>query len=136
MSTEPLTWDELRAEVKQLAQQIEPIPDIIVGIVRGGIIPARLLSTELCVPTMYCLTVKKIGTERIVTSTITENLARRHILLVEDVLETGESLMVARRYLVGRRALVKTAALYRLEGSVKPDDHLSDVVEIPKFPWE
>ncbi len=39
-----MNWDEFRSEIKDLAKKIDYTPDIIIGIVRGGLIPARLLS--------------------------------------------------------------------------------------------
>ncbi len=132
-----MTWLELHAEVKKLAAQITISPDIIVGVVRGGIIPARLLSSELKVKSMYCLTVKKLGNERGVTSSILEDLNRKNILLVEDMLESGRSIITAKEYLKEKGARVKTACLYTMPISeLKPDYFLREIREVIKFPWE
>lgn len=120
-----------------LASKIDYTPDIIIGIVRGGLIPARLLSSELKVKDMYALTVKKVGQEREVTIEILEDLSDKKILLVEDMLETGRSLVVAKEYLEKRGANVKTACLYTMPVSeLKPDFSLKEVVEVMPFPWE
>ncbi|CAN5147406.1 hypothetical protein BH11PAT1_BH11PAT1_5630 [soil metagenome] len=42
-----MTWDEFDKKITILSEKIDYTPDIIVGIVRGGLIPARLLSTKL-----------------------------------------------------------------------------------------
>src|SRR3989344_199099 len=132
-----MNWEELRAQVEILASKIDYTPDIIIGIVRGGLIPARLLSSELKVKDMYALTVKKVGQEREVTIEILEDLSDKKILLVEDMLETGRSLVVAKEYLEKRGANVKTACLYTMPVSeLKPDFSLKDVVEVMPFPWE
>ena len=132
-----MNWDELRIEVKALTEKINYIPDIIVGIVRGGLIPARLLSTELGVKDMYALTVKKVGEERKVMSDISEGLSGKKVLLVEDMLETGKSLEVAKKFLEHKGAVIKTACLYTMPISeMKPDFFVREVQEVMSFPWE
>lgn len=132
-----MNWDELRAEAKILAGKIDYSPDIIVGIVRGGLVPARLLSSELAVKDMYALTVKKVGVERKVTSDILEDISGKKILLVEDMIETGKSLVVAKEYLEKKGAEVKTVCLYTMPISeTRPDFSLREAVEAVLFPWE
>ena len=67
---ERMSWGRLGVEINALSEKINYQPDMIVGIVRGGIVPARLLATRLNVTAMYCLTVKKVGEERKVTSAV------------------------------------------------------------------
>ena len=132
-----MNWDELRADVKALAGRIEYVPDIIVGIVRGGLVPARLLSSELGVKDMYALTVKKVEEERKVANDILENINGKKVLLVEDMLETGKSLIVAKEYLEKKGAEEKTACLYTMPISeIKPDFSLKEITEVVPFPWE
>lgn len=100
-------------------------------------IPARLLATYLDVKKMYCLTVEKQGNERKVTSEITKNLEDKKILLVEDMLETGKSLIVAKNTLKSKGAIVKTACLYTMPISeIEPDYYLRTVNNVELFPWE
>lgn len=130
-------WDEMRLAVKELAEKIDYSPDVIVGIVRGGMVPARLLSSDLGVKDMYALTVKKVGGEQKVTSDIVEDISGKKILLVEDMLETGKSLIAAKEYLEKKGAEVKTACLYMMPISeIKPDFSLKEVTEVVPFPWE
>ena len=132
-----MNWEKFRSEIKKLSTKIDPSPDIIVAIVRGGLVPARLLSTELKVKEMYCLTVKKVGDDRKVVSDILDDVSGKMILLVEDMLETGKSLSVAKKYLEEKGAMVKTACLYTMPTSViHPDYHLKEFDEVQKFPWE
>lgn len=132
-----MTWEELEKEIQVLASKIDIHPDIIIGVVRGGLIPARLLSNKLRVNDMYSLTVKKLGEERKVTSEVLEDLTGKKILLIEDVLETGKSLIAAKRYLETKGAIIQTACLYTMPVSeLKPDYYLKEVIEAVKFPWE
>lgn len=132
-----MDWQKVIAEIDTLSSKIDFIPDIIVGIVKGGIIPARLLAQKLQVKNMYCLTVKKENNQRKITTEISENLHHQKILLVEDILETGKSLIIAKKYLQNKGAIVKTACLYSLPISeIKPDFYLKTISEVITLPWD
>lgn len=131
-----MDWQEIDTAIDQLADNIGEAPDAIVGIVRGGIVPARLLAARLDVKTMYCLTVKKVAGEREVVTEITDDLKGMKVLLVEDVLETGLSLQIAKDYLESLGVRVSTVAMFTLAGSVTPDYSLREVPTVPNLPWE
>ena len=132
-----MNWQTLEQEIALLAGKIDTKVDIIVGITRGGLIPARLLSSSLGVKKMFCLSVEKIGDDRKVVTDILENITGKSILLVEDMLESGRSLIVAKQYLESKGAIVKTACLYTMPMSeVIPDFSLKEVEVVVKFPWE
>lgn len=132
-----MNWQNVDDEIKQLKFKIAKKPDIIVGIVRGGLIPARLLAKYLDVSEMYALTVKKVGDDRLVTSEISEDITGRSILLVEDVLETGTSMIAAMKYLKSKGAIVKTASIYyQPQTKIVPDYYISDKDDVPTFPWD
>lgn len=133
----PMDWQTFDEEVKILAGKVTAKPDVIVGIVRGGIVPARLLAKHLGVKEMYAISVKKAGPNRVLTSEIKESLAGKSALLVEDVLETAGSILIAKEYLENRGAIVRTAALYvQKQTMLMPDHYLGMVVDIPTFPWD
>jgi len=132
-----MDWKHFQNELQTLAEKVTEKPDIIMGIARGGLIPARLLSTYLKVKKMHCLSVVKVGNTREVVTEITEELTGKKILLVEDVLETGRSLTVAKEYLENKGAAVITACLYTMPISeIIPDYYLKEIDSIEKFPWE
>jgi len=132
-----MNWKILEQEIASLSNKINDKIDIIIGIIRGGLIPARLLSSTLGIKKMFCLSVEKESSERKVVTNIQADISSKTILLVEDMLETGRSLIVAKKYLESKGAVVKTACLYTMPISeVKPDYSLKVVDSIPKFPWE
>ena len=132
-----MNWQETESEIGSLAAKITEKPDMIIGIVRGGLVPSRILAKLLNVKDMYALTVKKEGSERHVKSRIDENLSGKTVLLVEDALESGKSLVIAKQYVESLGATVKTAALYSLPISeITPDYCLSVKDEVPLFPWD
>lgn len=132
-----MNWETLEQDIARLAERIETRPDIIVGIVRGGLVPARLLSSRLGVKKIYCLSVEKDRGDRKVVTNILDSIQNKNVLLVEDVLETGRSLLIAKQYLESKGATVKTACLYTMSVSeVAPDYSLRTIDSLIKFPWE
>lgn len=133
-----MNWQEVENELDILAQQIGYRPDVIVAIARGGLVPGRLLAKSLDVKTMFSLTVIKSGSERKVASAIDPMfIAGKNILLVEDMIESGRSLLVSKQYLESLGASVKTAALYTTPSSETGLDYLLTVrPDIPVFPWD
>lgn len=131
-----MNWNTFDEAIRQLAEQIHEEPELIIGITRGGIVPARCLSSLLQIQKMHCLSVLKVNDQRQVVTEIHENLKGQRILLVEDVLETGLSLQVAKVYLEQKGALVQTACLYILPTSSTPDYYLEKRETVPTFPWE
>lgn len=139
--TERMGWSEFEDEIDKLADKIQASNtkyDALVGITRGGVVPARLLVARLAVDDMYCINVRKQDARRVVTTPINEDLTDKHVLLVEDVLESGRSLGAAKEYLEQeKRAHVGTAALYFMDITEVPVDYsLRKVGSPPHFPWE
>jgi len=86
---------------------------------------------------MYVLKVRREGTERRIMAEIVPDVAGMHILLVEDMLETGKSMIAAKEYLEERGVEVKTTCLYTMpQSEIKPDFSLKEVTAVVPFPWE
>ncbi|MCK5474299.1 MAG: hypothetical protein KAI53_02740 [Candidatus Aenigmarchaeota archaeon] len=132
-----LSYDDFEEKIQQLYTKITEDgynPNVIVGITRGGNIPATRLSYMFDVKE-YSLTITKDGNERVLESEITADLTGKNVLLVEDVLETGDSLWVGEKYLENEKgAIVKTAALYITSKTTKkPDFYLKEIKEVPEW---
>ena len=115
-------------------------PDVIVGIARGGTIPATRLSYMFGVKE-YGITITKNNDNkdiRELQTKILDDLEGKNVLLIEDVLETGDSLRVGKEYLeLIKKANVKTAAFYTTSKTTKnPDFYLGEIEEVPAWWWE
>jgi hypoxanthine phosphoribosyltransferase len=132
-----MSWDEFDKEIRALAAKIDWAPEVIAGVVRGGLVPARMLSSLLKVPQMRCISLVRNGGTREVLDELRGDVTGKRVLVVEDMIETGKSLEAAKAYLESKGAVVKTACLYTMPISeVAPDYSLREVGEVFHFPWE
>jgi uncharacterized protein len=137
-----LTWDAVEQLTGTLAQRIRNgfEPNMIVGVARGGLIPARLLSGALGVQRIASIGVAYQGQDRdqaTLYSVPTPIQRADQILLVEDALETGRSLRHALSVLASQAGSVRTAAyFYRPDAVIVPDYCVGPAAQIPAFPWE
>ncbi|RLG50709.1 MAG: phosphoribosyltransferase [Thermoproteota archaeon] len=118
-------------------------PEMIVGIARGGWIPARILSDLLMVrevASMRVLAYRAVGEiqKAEVLQPVSADVRKLKVLLVDDVADTGESLREAVAHLKSRGASeVKVATIYYKPWSaVKPDYWVYETRKWVIFPWE
>lgn len=141
------SWDEIYEMCLDLASMIKTSgfePDIIVGIARGGWIPARLLSDFLDNPNItsikveFYLDIGKTKDEPSITQDIQVPVANKKVLLVDDVADTGKSLMLVKKHLKDMGASeIKIACLYFKPWSiVKPDYYVRETEAWIIFPHE
>ena len=120
-------------------------PSIIVGIARGGWIPARILSDLL--ENSYTAHMKiefyRGINERektpIITQPVTASVRGESVLIVDDVADTGLSLIVARESIKwGGAKEIRIATLYYKpkRSRVKPDYYARETDAWVVFPWE
>jgi hypothetical protein len=112
----------------RLASQIRESgykPDFIVAIARGGFVPARFLCDFLHVKDMTAIGVQHYapGARKMrkakVKFPLSADVSGRRVLIVDDVNDTGESLLAALNHLRSfRPAQLKTAVLHQKETTV------------------
>ncbi len=142
-----VSWSDIDELALSLAERIVASgyrPDAIVGIMRGGWIPARILSDLLGVEILDAIEVKfykGIGETRekpVVTRPPLADLRDKAVLLVDDVSDTGKSLSVAVSALVLLGpSRIKTATLYVKPWTMSVPDYYAATTESwIIFPWE
>jgi len=110
-------------------------PDFMVGLARGGWVLSRVLCDYLGVKDLVSIKVEHWG----VTATpdgkarikyaFDVDLTGRRVLVVDDITDTGESMMVAVDYVREKNPLeVRTAALRHIDGSKFTPDYYGDVI--------
>ncbi|MFN7991809.1 MAG: phosphoribosyltransferase [Candidatus Micrarchaeia archaeon] len=139
-----LTWDATIGLCEQLAARIDYRPDMVIGLSRGGLVPCRILSDILGVEDVGILGVRfykamgKASGFPQITQELTMDLGGKRVLLVDDVADTGRSLMVAKEYLRRKGAAeIKVATLHYKPNSVyRPDYFIKATVSWIVYPWE
>jgi hypothetical protein len=143
-----VSWDQFALLSRQLARTIHTSwfrPDLIVAIGRGGYLPARILSDYLNVFDLASMKIEHYyGVRRQKLARIRYPLraevAGRHVLLVDDVTDSGETFRVARQHLreCGEPAELKTAVLHHKSVSEFVPDYYAEEVSTwcwILYPW-
>jgi len=140
-------WDQVYAMLLDLALRIRKSgfkADLIVGVSRGGWAPARILSDLLenartaNIRIEFYTGLGKMASKPIITQPISDIIAGKNALVVDDVSDTGESLKVALEHLLKMGAAsVKTVTIYYKPHSIlKPDYFADSTSDWIIFPWE
>ncbi len=121
------TWDELQELAKKVAAKIMRArykPDIIIALARGGLVPARQLSDFLSIKDVAAIKVEHWGVtankdqKAVLKYPISIDLSGKKVLVVDDITDTGESLMVAIDFLKTLNpAEIRTSTLQHIPGS-------------------
>jgi hypoxanthine phosphoribosyltransferase len=141
------TWSQIYAMLFSQAEKIRGSgfkPDVIVGLTRGGWIPARVLSDLLEIPDLavvrveFYLGVAENRSEPVLTQGFSAVVEGKKVLLVDDVADTGKSLQLAREHIRQKGATeVRIATVYRKPFSaVTPDYFEKETRRWVVFPWE
>ena len=142
-----LTWNDIAKLSIKLARKIIEsnfTPDVIVGIMRGGWIVAKIVEDLLGANELGSLEIKfykGIGekAERpILTQPLMVSVRDKKVLIIDDVADSGRTLQTATEVvrLCGARE-VRTATLYMKPWSIMiPDYYVGTTTSWIVFPWE
>lgn len=129
-----ISEDAIQARVLELAERISSDYDdgsdlVMIGVLKGSFIFLADLSRRLSIPrTIEFIAVSSYGNKSLSSGAVRlvmdvrGNIEGKHVLIVEDIVDTGHTL----KYLIGmlkshRPASVKTAALVRKADSAEVD---------------
>jgi hypoxanthine phosphoribosyltransferase len=141
------TWNQIYAMLRSQAEKIRRSgfkPDIIVGIARGGWVPARVQSDLLEIPDFavvrveFYLGVAETRNEPVMTQGVSEVVAGKKVLVVDDVADTGKSLQLVKEHIRQQGAVeLRIATVYRKPFSIiTPDYYEKETRRWVVFPWE
>jgi len=144
---ELMSWELFSKLAKNVANKIIESgyePDFMVGLARGGWVLSRVLCDYLGVKDLVSLKVEHWG----ITATpdgqaqikypFDIDLTGRNVLVVDDITDTGESMIIAIDYVRTKNPKsIKTAALRHIEGGKFTPDYYGDVISWRWviFPW-
>lgn len=126
------------AKIDRLVQALLPAAaewkaDMVVGIARGGIVPATMAATSLCLP----LALLNFDRSTQATAWIGSPPAAPRILLVDDCASTGATLgSVRARLLAEQRQVLTLVVAHDPEVSAYSPDLSHPLTHLWRFPWE
>ncbi len=145
-----VTWDEIIEWSWSLADKIRESgykPDVIVALARGGYVPARLLcdfldiENLLSIQSQHWTEAAKREERAIIKYPYKIDLAGQKVLIVDDICDTGESLILARRFISENwnPGEIKIATLQWISSvaKLKPDYYTVEVKDWTwfQYPW-
>jgi hypoxanthine phosphoribosyltransferase len=140
-------WNHVYAMLLSQAEKIRRSgfkPDVIVGVSRGGWIPARVLAdfleiTDLAtVGVEFYVGVAETRKAPVLTQQVSADVKGRKALLVDDVSDTGKSMQLAIEHLRQQGATeIRVATVYYKPFSmIKPDFYEKETRRWVIFPWD
>lgn len=142
-----MSWEESFRLSALLAKKISKsfVPDIVIGIARGGWVPARNLCDLLDVNDLASVKIEHWGKgakptgNAVIKYGIEADIAGKNVLVVDDITDTGESVKTALAYLKQKNPRsLKSATLLHVKGCPVIPDYYAGTVKGWKwiiFPW-
>jgi hypothetical protein len=150
VNTKKVTWDEVEEWSTLVSNKIYAsgwLPEVIIAISRGGYVPARLVCDRLVVGDLVSLQVchwpsaAQMAKEAAVKYPLDYDLNHKRVLIMDDVSDTGDSIIVAKDYIWTkcRPDDIRVATLQWMSGSskIKPDFYAEEVKKWCwyQYPW-
>ncbi len=144
---EVLTWELYGEAGRELAQQIADsgfVPDVVLGIARGGLIPAGSIAYALDCKNLFTMNVEfytGVGTTRDVPVMLpplldATELDGLSVLIVDDVADSGKTLQMVQEFCEGHSSYVRSAVIYEKPRSVIRADYVwRHTDKWINFPW-
>lgn len=141
------SWNQVYRLLIELGDAIKKSgfePDVIVGVSRGGWVPARILSDLLDNPQLVNVSVEfyvgigETRNEPVLTQPVSFPVKDKKVLVVDDIADTGKSLKLVNTHLREQGASeVRTATVYYKPWSITvPDYYMKETKRWIVFPWE
>ena len=115
-------YDEISKWTSTLVKKIRKCdckPTVIIGLTRGGWVPARLLCDHLHVKKLYAVKTEHWGVtanqdgNALLTQELNVDIRNESVLIVDDITDTGESLILATKHLKAMSpGLLSTSTLF------------------------
>lgn len=145
-----VSWEEIVEWSRGLARMIRASgwrPDVVIAVARGGYVPARLLcdflgvENLLSIQSQHWTEAAKAAEKAIIKFGYRIDLSGQRALLVDDIVDTGDTLLLARDYILEnwRPSELRIAALQWISPVAKfrPDYYYIEVREWVwfQYPW-
>jgi uncharacterized protein len=140
-----VSWPEYGNLAEALAEKVHSSGkrfDLVIGIARGGMPVAMVVSDHLdaridFINVKSYVGINERGTPRIL-STLTDKITGKNVLIVDDLVDQGDTMKVVEEYLSGQNPkLLEVAVLFKKPWTkFEPDYYLEVVDRWVVFPFE
>ncbi len=147
MTREILNYELFGQGVRELARSVADsgyTPDIVLGIARGGLLPAGALAYALDCKNLFTVSVEfYTGVDSRLDVPVmlppfldARDLDAAKVLIVDDVADTGRTLELVQDFCAGHVAEARTAVLYaKPQSLLDPDFSWRRTERWINFPW-
>ncbi len=128
-------WQAMHGLCRRLAQRVRASgfrPEVVVAIARGGFVPSRLLCDFLDISELASMRVVhyRAGATRErearLAAPLSLDVRGKRVLLVDDLVDTGETMVVAMEHLAGKGAAeVRSAVMQAKKGALFHPDFVA-----------
>ncbi len=139
-----VSWEEITDWCLILRHKIieSYSPDMIIGLSRGGLVPARMLSDYLWIKDLYAvktehwgITASKDGEARLQTPTNLP-IRDRSVLVIDDITDTGGSMKLASDFIKAQGpADLRTATMLHIDHSKFVPDFVASEISGKQWTW-
>jgi len=147
-----LSWDNVEKSCSNVFSKMaydKYKPDIVIGLLWGGVVPTRLYVDfsdikKSNVKVVYASLYKGLGERNnnvsVIPNYVKNEIENKKILIIDDILESGKTMNASLKELVKLNCSVKTATLvYKSVNNAIPPDYY-DIEEKENiwyvYPWE
>ncbi len=139
-----VSWDQVDSWCGSISRKImnKFYPDIIIGIARGGLVPARILSDRLWVKDLisvktehWGITATKDG-EAVLKTKIDVDIKGKRVLIVDDITDTGESMSLAYNYVKSLGpSEIRSVTMLHISRSTFVPDYYAELITEKNWAW-
>lgn len=139
-----VTWGEIESWCNVLREKIKENyrPEAIIGLARGGLVPARILSDSLLIKDLYAVKTEHWGItaamdgKAVLKDSGKLEVEGKKVLIVDDITDTGESMQIATEFLreMGPTE-IKTATMLHISHSKTVPDYYAEEVPTDNWTW-
>ena len=139
-----ISWEQIEKWCEIIKEKVSNSfrPDIIVGLSRGGLVPARMLSDMLWIKDLISIKTEHWG----ITATASGkavlkdpgrlNIEGKRVLVVDDITDTGQSMKLAYDFILGQKpAEVRTVTMLHITRSAFIPDFYAELVDEKNWAW-
>lgn len=139
-----MSWEEVQSVCRDIALEAHKglSPDMVVGIAKGGLIPAAIIASILRVDLYPCIVTRKLRGEIVSDSprtvvSVTDRVEGHRVLVVDEMVLTGDTMRSVTTDCKKKKArVVKTAAIWAGTESWKPTWYGLETAGLIMFPWD